>query len=89
MTVLQFIGLAVLVTITMGAVDFAHARYAMAMMRFRSGDRKALHVAARWSVLQWGAAAIGFIVSVRISMWLLPFEGLGLYLGTWFGGRRE
>lgn len=89
MTALQFSGLAVLVTLTMGAVDFAHARYALAMMRFRQGDARALHIAARWSVMQWGAASIGFIVSVKVSMWLLPFEGLGLYLGTVLGGRRE
>ncbi len=88
MTTIELGLLAVLVTLTMGAVDFAHARYALAMMRVRRGEHQALHVAARWSVVQWGAASIGFIVSVKVSMWLLPFEGLGLYLGTMLGGRR-
>lgn len=93
--VLRFAGLAVLVTMTMAAVDYAHAGYSLAMIEHRKDPRKdlrwwhrPLHVAARWSVAQWGAAAVGFVVAVRVSMWLLPFEGLGLYLGTTWGGTR-
>lgn len=96
MTALEFSVLALLVTATMAAVDYAHARYVLAMDRVRVVDarglpwwRRPVHAAAGWSVLQWAAAAVGFIVSVRVTMWLLPFEAIGLYLGTVLAGRRE
>lgn len=63
------------------AIDFAHARYAAAR------DRHRAHLAARWSVAQWSAATVGFVVAVRVSLWILPFEVAGLYLGTWLGVR--
>lgn len=89
MSTLEFAVLAVLVTATMAAVDYAHARYSIAMQDVRRGVVGALHRAARWSVVQWGAAAVGFVLSVRVTMWLLPFEALGLYLGTLLGGVGE
>lgn len=96
------IGLAVLVLCTAAAVDFAHAQYAQAMYEHRQTDdwrlglrlllprywRCPIHVAGRWSVLQWSAASVGFVVAVRISVWYLPFEGIGLLLGTLLGGTR-
>lgn len=74
--------LALAVTAAAAAVDFAHARYYAAL---KDGDR---HRAARWSVVQWSAGVAGLMFAVRVSWWLLPFEGLGLYLGTLLGGTR-
>jgi hypothetical protein len=108
MTTIAYIGLAALVTATMATVDFAHARYSLAMQDHRrrvleSGLyvprwlmvrdwrhwRGPLHIAARWSLVQWGAATVGFVLAVRVTMWLLPFEGLGLWIGTLLGGTRS
>ena len=73
--------IALLVTVCMAGVDFCHARYTRAMM-----EGRVLH-AAFWSVGQWSAASVGFVVAVKISIWYLPFEALGLFLGTLLGGR--
>jgi hypothetical protein len=73
---------AILVTVTMAAVDYCHANYNGAMMARRTVQ------AAFWSVGQWAAAAVGFVVAVKISMWYLPFEALGLFVGTLLGARR-
>lgn len=97
MTVLEALaaaGLAVAVTAAMIGVDYAHAQYALSMAQVRSLRdaglpwERELERAARWSVLQWSAAGLAFVVTVKVSMWYLPFEALGLYLGTKIGGRR-
>lgn len=77
-----FIALAVMITCSMAAVDFASARYQRALHDAWAGDAGARHRAARWSVTAWAAAALGFYAAVRYSMALLPFEALGLYVGT-------
>lgn len=77
----MFALLAIAVTASMTAVDFAHARYVRALLERRGP------VAAAWSVAQWAAASVGFVLAVRVTMWLLPFEGVGLGLGTWLGAR--
>jgi O-antigen/teichoic acid export membrane protein len=79
--VIVFVG--VLVTISTMAVDFAHARYVAELVSGRA------HAAARWSAGQGAAATIGFVLAVKVSMWLVPFEILGLYLGTWLGAKRR
>lgn len=95
MSALEFIGLAALVTATMAAVDFAHARYALAMVEVRRLQdqgrawRRELVAAAAWSVLQWGSASVAFVVTVKVSLWFLPFEALGLFAGTLIGGSRR
>lgn len=58
------------------ALDFAHTRYVMAV------HERNRHRAALWSVVQWSAATIGFVVAIKVSLYLLPFEAAGLYLGT-------
>lgn len=63
-------------------IDFAHARCVVAI-----GDAAA-HRASRWSVLQWGGATVGFLVAVKVTLWALPFEAAGLYLGTFLAVRR-
>lgn len=74
--------IAILVTACMICVDYCHARYTRAMITGR------VHAAASWSVGQWMAASVGFVVAVKLSVWYLPFEGLGLYIGTFLGARR-
>lgn len=68
--------LAVLVLASSAAIDFAHARYVQAVTA-----RRQLR-AAVWSVTQWCAASVGFVVAVKVSLWLLPFEAAGLFLGS-------
>ena len=73
------LGLASAVLTSSAAVDMCHARYVRALV---AGAR---HRAARWSVGQWLSATVGFVIAVRVSLWYLPVEALGLYLGTWAG----
>lgn len=68
------LGLAVLVS--SAGIDYSHARYVQALT---SGARWR---AAGWSVGQWGAGTVGFVVAIKVSLWLLPCEAAGLYLGT-------
>lgn len=86
MTPAQFILLAAAITLSMATVDFAHARYSRALTRVELGEESP-HVPARWSVLQWVAATASFVVAIRVSLYLLPFEGLGLYLGSFLGAQ--
>lgn len=58
------------------AIDWANTRYVLAVGR---GDRI---VAANWSVLQWCASLVGFLVAIKITLWMLPLELLGLWCGT-------
>ncbi len=76
--------IAVSVFLSAFLIDFAHAKYtaaAVAQAKWR---------ASIWSVIQWSAASIGFAVAVKVSLWYLPFEGLGLFLGTFIAmGNKE
>lgn len=74
--------LAILVTCTMAALDYCHARYTRCMLA-----GKAL-AASLWSVGQWMAASVGFVVAVKVSVWYLPFEAVGLFIGSYLGARR-
>jgi hypothetical protein len=85
-TVFVYVVMAVLVTASMLVVDVAHARYALAMVDVKRG-LSARHRAARWSIVCWAASAVCFYLTVRYTMTLLPFEAIGLYLGTIIGTR--
>lgn len=74
--------LAILVFFTMAGVDFCHAKYVRAMLA-----GKALP-AAFWSVGQWMAASVGFVIAVKVSMWYLIFEAMGLFVGSLLGTLR-
>lgn len=73
------LGIGLLVFVSTCALDFAHTRYVIAV---HDGHR---HKAAKWSVIQWMAATIGFIAAIKVSLYLLPFEAAGLYVGTLLG----
>jgi hypothetical protein len=66
-----------LVFVASVGIAFAHARYANAR-----DDLRPL-AAATWDVVSWGAAVIGFIVAIKLSLWALPFEAAGLFVGTY------
>ncbi len=68
--------LSLLTFISALAVDFAEARYILAI-----GDGCA-HLAARWSLAIWALGCLGFVAVVNYSLWLMLPEGLGFYLGT-------
>lgn len=96
MTALEFAAIAALVTASMTLVDYAHARYSVEMYDHRRDARvdlprwrRPLYRAAVWSLVQWGSASAGFVVTVTISMWFLPFEAAGLFMGTILGGSRR
>ncbi len=57
-------------------IDFAHARCIVAI-----GDRAGQR-AARWSLVQWMASTVGILVAFKVTLWVLPFEAAGLYVGT-------
>src|SRR5512144_1196408 len=68
--------LCLLVLVSATLIDFAHARCVVAIAQ------RAPYRAALWSLLQWAGATVGFIVAVKVTFWVLPFEALGLYIGT-------
>jgi len=81
--------IALLVTVAMAAVDFCQSQYTNAITRkMDDKPRPDTLKAMFWSVGQWGAATVGFVVAVKLSMWYLPFEAAGLALGTFLGARR-
>ena len=73
-TTTLLLGLLVFVAAT--CIDYAHARHVQSVMAQQASR------AALWSVFQWGAATVGFVIAARITLWVLPFEAAGLYLGT-------
>ncbi len=74
--------IALVVFVTSAAVDYAHAQYA----RHRDAGRAV--VSALWGVGQWAATSVGFVVAVRVSLWYLPCEAIGLATGTFIAVRR-
>ena len=70
------LGFGLLVLVSSAAIDYSHACYVRALT---AGSRCR---AANWSVVQWAAASIGFVIAVKVSVWLLPFEAVGLFFGT-------
>jgi hypothetical protein len=62
-------------------IDYSHARCVAALVDGRRVP------AALWSVCQWMGATVGFVVAVKLSLWVLPFECLGLFVGTLLGSR--
>ncbi len=81
MSPIEFILCGLAVVLSTASVDYAHAKHIRAL------EARARHKAAQWSVAQWLASALGFILIVKVSVYLLPFEACGLYLGSWYGAR--
>lgn len=93
-TFVETLGVCLLVFVCSCLVDFAHARYVQSVhqtsiAREYQERQKARHHAAAWSLGQWMSATVGFVVAVKLTLWALPFEAAGLYLGTLIGIPRQ
>lgn len=77
----EMFGLGLVVAAAFAAVDFCAIKYVYAVT---AGRR---HGAARWSVAQWAASAVGFVLVIKVSLWLMLAEAGGLYIGSWYAGK--
>lgn len=68
--------LAILVFCSALALDYCATKYVHAV------GRDDAHRAAMWSVLQWASSLVGFLVAFKVTLWMLPVEALGLWVGT-------
>lgn len=64
-------------------IDYAHAHYV------RNSIIGQAHRASQWSIIQWAAGCLGLVLAFKVSLYLLPFEGLGLYVGSYLGIRQQ
>jgi hypothetical protein len=62
-------------------IDFAYARQTLA-----TTNGQAL-AAANWRAIAYSCGCFGWLVAIKVGIWLLPFELAGLYLGTLVGVR--
>ena len=67
---------AILVFVSSAFIDFANTRYVQCV-----GQGHA-HRAGLWSVTQWAASLVGFLIAFKVTLWMLPIEMVGLYVGT-------
>jgi hypothetical protein len=77
------LGLGLVVALSFATMDYCAAKYVRAMI-----DAKR-HVSARWAVAQWAASAVGFVLVIKVTLWLMPFEAVGIYVGSWLGSKRR
>ena len=66
---------------TAAASDYLETRYVQAV-----GSRDALR-AAGCSVAMWVVSVAGLIAVIEVGWTVLPFEALGLFVGTWLAMR--
>ena len=64
-----------LVFLATASLDFCHAQYVMAV-------EKLSYKAPLWSVAQWCCGLLGFLVALKVTLWVLPAEALGLATGS-------
>jgi hypothetical protein len=64
-------------------IDYAHTQCVKAI------GEHARRRAALWSVIQWSGATVGFLVAIKITLWALPFEAAGLFVGTFIAVGRK
>jgi hypothetical protein len=68
--------LVIAVFVSAMVIDYAEARYVMAV------EREAARDAAAWSVVMYAVGCLGFVAVLQVSLWLMVPEGLGFYCGT-------
>lgn len=78
---LENVVIGILVMITMGGVDYCNVQHTRCLLNGRAV------MSSLWSVAQWTCASVGFVVAVKLSIYYLPFEALGLALGTYIGAK--
>jgi len=71
--------LAIAMFVCAALIDFAYARQTIATTKGRA------LVSANWRALSYSLGCFGWLVAVKIGVWLLPFELVGLYMGTLLG----
>jgi hypothetical protein len=59
------------------------------IMHLRAVAANAPRLAATMSILMWGVGSVGLLLCIEVSWWLLPFEALGLWVGTHAAFRRK
>ncbi len=79
---MTYVLLGILVFLAAVVLDYAHARYVGSVQK-----RQVWH-AVFWSTLQWSAGTLMFVLAVKVSLWMLPLEVLGLGIGTILAMRR-
>lgn len=79
--ILTSIALGLIVFASSFAIDLANTNFVQQVQ-----NRNAFS-AAMWSVVQWGASVVGFVIAIKISFWYLPIEALGLATGTYYAMR--
>lgn len=75
--------LAIAVFISAMVIDFAEARYVIAVERAAARD------AALWSVVMYAVGCLGFVAVLNVSLYLMIPEGLGFYCGTHLALRKK
>ena len=79
------------VAVAAALYDFSIARWAVAMQGVADPDdaiaRASAARAARWSVMIYAVGLVGVLGVLKISLWLIAPEAVGLYTGTYLGAR--
>jgi len=75
--------LAVLVFCMSAAIDYCDCRCTMSVMA------REPNAAAFWSIVQYVLGAAGFVMVVKVSLWLMVPECLGLLVGTRLALRKD
>ncbi len=75
--------LAVAVFAMSAAIDYCDCRCTLAV------TAREPNAAALWSILQYVLGAAGFIMVVKVSLWLMVPECLGLLVGTRLALRKD
>ncbi len=73
--------LAILVFTAALLIEFCATRY------IQKVQEDARLSAVLWGLGQWTSATFIFVMAVKVSLWYLPLEALGIALGTWFALR--
>lgn len=63
------------------AADWLEARYVQAVQGKRATR------AALMSIGMWSVGTLGLVAVIEVGWWVLPFEALGLFVGTHLGMR--
>lgn len=95
--VLKLVVMSVLVAIAAFAYDFVFTAWQGAINATRDALREGLEgeadacssAAGRWSVLTYSIGIIGTAGVLKISMWLIIPEMIGLYFGSKVGALRQ
>lgn len=75
--------LAVAVFTMSATIDYCDCRCTIAVVARKP------NAAAFWSIAQYVLGAAGFVMVIKVSLWLMVPEGLGLFVGTRLALRKD